>query len=166
MTFAVNVAAPFLITGLLLPLLKRRPKSRIVNVSSISQGGSIPWDDLQLALPGAFNDHRAYSLSKLLMAMFSMELSARHGKDGDLPVVSCDPGTVVTKMLEAGWGCYGIDVSVANDETYLATDPGIAQKNGRYFVGRRDTKANSEAYNLEARERLWKELERLTGIEY
>jgi hypothetical protein len=37
-------------------------------------GGRVPWDDLQLAQPGAFSDHRAYSLSKLLMAMFSMEL--------------------------------------------------------------------------------------------
>lgn len=37
-------------------------------------GGSVPWDDLQLAQPGAFTDHRSYSLSKLLMAMFSMEL--------------------------------------------------------------------------------------------
>ena len=38
MTFAVNVAAPFLLTGLLLSTLQRRKKSRIVNVSSISQG--------------------------------------------------------------------------------------------------------------------------------
>lgn len=38
MTFAVNVAAPFLLTGLLLPTLKKRLGSRVVNVSSISQG--------------------------------------------------------------------------------------------------------------------------------
>jgi NAD(P)-dependent dehydrogenase (short-subunit alcohol dehydrogenase family) len=43
----VNVAAPFLLTSLLLPLLRKRRGSRIVNVSSISQGGPLDWDDLQ-----------------------------------------------------------------------------------------------------------------------
>jgi len=38
MTFAINVAAPFLLTGLLLPVLQKRRGSRVVNVSSISQG--------------------------------------------------------------------------------------------------------------------------------
>ena len=38
MTFAINVAAPFLLTGLLLPTLQKRKRSRVVAVSSISQG--------------------------------------------------------------------------------------------------------------------------------
>lgn len=97
----VNVAAPFLLTGLLLPLLKRRSGSRIVNVSSISQGSTVRWDDLQYEKPGSYSEHSAYSLSKLLMAMFSMELAKRVGSR-NLPVVSCDPGTVNTKMLLAG----------------------------------------------------------------
>ena len=41
MTFAINVAAPFLLTGLLLPTLQKRKRSRIVNVSSISQGAGL-----------------------------------------------------------------------------------------------------------------------------
>lgn len=61
---------------------------------------------------------------------------------------------------------YGMDVSVANDETFLATDPGMAQSNGKYFVSRRDTKANSEAYDVEARRRLWTMLEEICGIQY
>lgn len=159
----------------------------------------MPWDDLQLAQPGAYTDgHRAYSLSKLLMAMFSMELvrftalvpvflpplsllkptatlpthskpqtpqAAKHGST-DLPVVCCDPGTVNTKMLEAGWGMYGIDLSVANDETFLATDPKMEGANGKYFVSRRDTQANPEAYNVEERQRLWRVLEEICGIQY
>jgi hypothetical protein len=80
--------------------------------------------------------------------------------------VCCDPGTVNTKMLEAGWGCYGIDVSVANDETFLATDPGMEKANGKYFVSRRDTQANGEAYDVEARRKLWAVLEETCGIKY
>jgi len=161
-------------------------------------GGRVPWDDLQLAQPGAFSEHKAYSLSKLLMAMFSMELvggrvglnivtvetrsilccellirfhsswapqAAKHGSEA-LPVVCCDPGTVSTKMLLAGWGDYGIAVETANDETFLATDAGISGANGKYFVSRRDTKANPEAYDVEARRKLWAVLEGLGGIQY
>lgn len=165
MTFAINVAAPFLLTGLLLPLLQKRKYSRIVNISSISQGGSIPWEDLQLSLPGAFSDHRSYSLSKLLMAMMSMEQSDRFGSS-ELAIVCCDPGTVNTKMLEAGWGMYGIDVSAANDETYLATDQKVGEMNGCYFVSKTPRRANSEAYDGEARRKLWKYLEEKTGFSY
>ncbi len=165
MTFAINVAAPFLLTGLLLPVLQKRKRSRIVNISSISQGGSVPWEDLQLALPGAYSDHRAYSLSKLLMAMLSMEQSDRFGST-DLPIVCCDPGTVNTKMLQAGWGCYGLDVSAANDETFLATDPSIEKQNGIYFVSKTPRKANSEAYDKAARKQLWAYLADKTGFTY
>jgi len=165
MTFAINVAAPFLLTGLLLPLLQKRKHSRIINISSISQGGSIPWEDLQLSLPGAFSDHRSYSLSKLLMAMVSMEQSDRFGSS-ELAIVCCDPGTVNTKMLEAGWGMYGIDVSAANDETYLATDQKVGEMNGCYFVSKTPRRANSEAYDGEARRKLWSYLEEKTGFIY
>lgn len=164
-TFAINVAAPFLLTGLLLPLLQKRKHSRIVNISSISQGGSVPWEDLQLASPGAYSDHRSYSLSKLLMAMLSMEQSDRFGSK-DLPIVCCDPGTVNTKMLEAGWGMYGMDVSAANDETFLATDEKVGEMNGSYFVSKTPRRANSEAYDKEARKKLWKYLEEKTGFSY
>lgn len=164
-TFAINVAAPFFLTGLLLPLLQKRKNSRIVNISSISQGGSVPWDDLQLEKPGAYSDHRAYSLSKLLMAMLSMEQAERFGS-ANLPIVCCDPGTVNTKMLEAGWGAYGMRVEQANDETYLATDPSIKEKNGMYFVSKTPRRANSEAYDKEARKKLWTYLEEKTGLKY
>ena len=83
-----------------------------------------------------------------------------------MPVLCCDPGTVSTKMLESGWGSYGMDVSVANDETFLATDPQMAGANGKYFVSRRDTQANPEAYDVGERQRLWRVLEGLCGVQY
>lgn len=76
----------------------------------------------------------------------------------------CDPGTVNTKMLEAGWGMYGVDVSAANDETLLALAPSL--DNGSYFVGRMARKANAEAYDPKSRARLWQYLEEVTGFAY
>lgn len=43
MTWAVNVAAPFLLTSLLLGAVRER----VVNVSSISAAGSLDWGNLQ-----------------------------------------------------------------------------------------------------------------------
>ncbi|CAM9697549.1 unnamed protein product [Chrysoparadoxa australica] len=78
-TFAVNVLAPYYITQRLLPLLERCPEkpARVVNVSSISQGYEAGLDDLQFK-EGGYDSHRAYSLSKLCMAMFSKELAERY----------------------------------------------------------------------------------------
>src|SRR5947207_7374880 len=48
MTFAVNYLAPFLLTHLLLDVLKASAPARIVNVSSVTQAsGYIQMDDLQ-----------------------------------------------------------------------------------------------------------------------
>lgn len=50
--------------------------------------------------------------------------------------VNClDPGTVNTKMLLAGWGPCGINVSGADNQLHLATDPSTAMVSGKYFVG-------------------------------
>ena len=82
---------------------------RIINVSSISAGRSIPWDDLNLEI--GYSNHAAYSLSKLAVMIFTAELALRVGSR--LPTVNTlDPGTVNTKMLYAGWGPCGIDVQV------------------------------------------------------
>ena len=61
MTWAVNVVAPFLLTHLLLPIVT----DRIVNVSSISAGSNMDWDNLNGEK--RFTDHSAYSRSKLAM---------------------------------------------------------------------------------------------------
>jgi NAD(P)-dependent dehydrogenase (short-subunit alcohol dehydrogenase family) len=94
-TWAVNVLAPYLLTGLLLPLLQ----DRVVNVSSISAGSSIDWDNLQQEK--GYSDHGAYSLSKLAMQMLTVRMAQLLQPRG-LQVACLDPGTVNTKVLLAG----------------------------------------------------------------
>lgn len=134
LTFATNVMAPFVITSNLLPEMIKEQKrhstdssssaSRIIITSSISQCGSInDWDDLHFQ-QRRYSAHRAYSESKLLDAMLSVEfahlLQRRHGTD-TITCNSLDPGTVNTKMLLAGWGPCGIDVEDALDETWISS---------------------------------------------
>ncbi|KAL0047483.1 hypothetical protein WJX82_004625 [Trebouxia sp. C0006] len=123
MTWAINVLAPFLLTS----LLKDVVTDRIVNVSSISAGSSIDFDNLQQEK--GFSSHNSYSLSKLASMMFTCDL-AEHMKPKGVTVNCLDPGTVNTKMLIAGWGACGIDVKDANYEYKLATDPSLAKETG------------------------------------
>eukprot|EP00640_Fibrocapsa_japonica_P002292 CAMPEP_0113941500 /NCGR_PEP_ID=MMETSP1339-20121228/7394_1 /TAXON_ID=94617 /ORGANISM="Fibrocapsa japonica" /LENGTH=289 /DNA_ID=CAMNT_0000945661 /DNA_START=198 /DNA_END=1067 /DNA_ORIENTATION=+ /assembly_acc=CAM_ASM_000762 len=164
MTFAVNVMAPYLLTFLLLDLMLPHKGSRIINVSSISQGYDVNFDNLQFQ-NGGYSDHAAYSLSKLLMVMYSLESAERIGSP-DLTINSLDPGTVNTKMLYAGWGACGIDVSRADNEFWLATSDQVEGINGRYFVGKGDSSASRAAYDSTNRSKLFEILEGITGVSY
>jgi len=57
-------------------------------------------------------------------------------------------------------------VDSANDEFYLATEPSLKDANGKYFVGKRETRSARMSYDKAERERLWKILEETTGAKY
>jgi NAD(P)-dependent dehydrogenase (short-subunit alcohol dehydrogenase family) len=75
-TFAFNHLAYFLLTNLLLDVLKASAPARIVNVSSGAQGmGRINFDDLQGAK--RYNAQAAYNQSKLANVIFTYQLARR-----------------------------------------------------------------------------------------
>jgi retinol dehydrogenase 14 len=75
-TFAVNHLAYFLLTTLLLDVLKASAPSRIVNVSSGDHNnGTIDFDDLQGEK--GYKGPKAYSQSKLANVLFTYELARR-----------------------------------------------------------------------------------------
>jgi len=168
LTFAVNAVAPFVITSLLLPLLLKQNKSRIVIASSISQCGSIRnWDDMAYATR-PYSAHAAYSESKLLDAMLTIEMAARFKEASigtDRITCNClDPGTVNTKMLLAGWGPCGIDVESALDQTWLCTSDDVENVTGRYFVYQSDRRAASSAYDKTQRDKMWSVLSEIAPM--
>ncbi len=70
MTFAVNYLAPFLLTNLLLGVLKASAPSCVVNVaSSAHEAGYIRLDRLQLEK--GYRPMRAYGQSKLALVLFT-----------------------------------------------------------------------------------------------
>ena len=160
MTFAVNVMAPFVITSSLLPelLSKDGVHRRIVIASSISQCRSIDhWDDLH-CMSRQYSTHRAYSESKLFDAMLSSEFAtllteAGFGTDR-ITCNSLDPGTVITKMLLAGWGPCGIDVDSALDETWLCTSEDAKDTSGAYFCWK-SVSREADGYKRSERKRMW-----------
>jgi len=110
--------------------------------------------------PCRYSTHRAYSESKLLDAMLTMEFATRLERNGfGTNRITCnclDPGTVNTKMCLAGWGPCGIDVEQALDETWLSTSDEVMDVTGSYFCSRRAAgNAKSGAYKASERAKLW-----------
>jgi NAD(P)-dependent dehydrogenase (short-subunit alcohol dehydrogenase family) len=99
-TFAVNHLGPFLLTNLLLGLLKHSAPSRIVNVTSTAfRRGRIGFDDLQ-AEPH-FSGIGAYNSSKLAIVLFTYELARRLAGTG--VTANCvHPGVVRDTALGHG----------------------------------------------------------------
>lgn len=157
--FATNVSAPFLLTNLLLPLLKRSAPARVVVVGSSAhrQVRTIPWDEL----PGA----TTYALSKTLSILFTYEL-ARHLDGTGVTANVADPGFVRTNLGRDATGGFGLFLKLAKPfqsspekgaETpvYLATSPEVAEVSGAYYAKCRPATTSPLTRDPEAAARLW-----------
>lgn len=160
--FAVNYLAPFLLTRLLLPLLRRSAPARIVNVASAGQS---PIDFGDVMLERRYDGMRAYAQSKLAQIMFTFDLAGELEGTG-VNVNSLHPASLMdTKMVFETFGSASSDVQEGADATvYLATSPELEGVTGKYFDGRREACADKQAYDSEARDRLWRLSEELTGL--
>lgn len=130
MTLAVNYLAHFLLTLLLLPLLKKAPEPRVATVSSIAhKSGRIDFGNLNGERQ--FDAYHAYANSKLADALFASELARRAPW---LASNSLHPGVIDTKLLHAGFDAQGDSVIVgASTSVYLATSPDVKGITGKYF---------------------------------
>jgi NAD(P)-dependent dehydrogenase (short-subunit alcohol dehydrogenase family) len=165
--FAVNFLAPFLLTGLTLPLARESSAARIVNVASIGQA---PLDFEDVMLEHGYDGGRAYSQSKLALITFTFALAERLRSAGIENVTAnvLHPSSLMpTKMVFESFG-YTLSTLEAGVEATLrlAVAPALAGVSGRYYDVLREDRAQSQAYDEGARERLWSLAERLCGFAY
>jgi len=160
--FAVNYLATFLLTRLLLPLLRASTPARIVNVASLGQQ-AIDFDDVMLI--HGYDGARAYAQSKLAQIMFTFDLARDLDRTG--VTANClHPATYMdTTMVRAG----GITPVSTVDEgadaiLKLAISDELAGKSGLFFDRQRLSRANAQAYDEAARTRLSRLSYRLTGL--
>lgn len=157
--FQVNYLSHFLLTDLLLPLLKKSAPTRIVNVAS---GAQTPIDFNDPQIEKNYSGWRAYGQSKLAQIMFTKALAERLAGTG-VTIYSLHPATYMdTNMVRQS----GITPQSTVDEgadavMHLITDDGL--ENGAYFSGLRPARAHAQAYDKAARERLWDLSKRLTS---
>jgi len=164
--FAVNYLAPFLLTDLLLPLLRRSAPARIVNVASV---GQVPIDFDDMMLERGYDPMRAYRQSKLAQVMFTFELAERLRAAGEsgVTVNALHPATLMnTKMALESFGYAMSTIEDGVEATLrLVVAPELDGVSGRYFDRLDESRANPQAYDADARRRLWRLSAALTGLD-
>jgi NAD(P)-dependent dehydrogenase (short-subunit alcohol dehydrogenase family) len=161
--FAVNYLAPFLLTNLLLPLLRHSAPARIVNVASAGQA-AIDFDDVMLER--RYDAMRAYGQSKRTQIMFTFELAERlRGENAGVTVNALHPASLMnTKMVYESFGYTMSTVEDGVEATLrLAISPELEGVTGRYFDRLREARPNKQADDAEARRRLWRLSEELVS---
>jgi NAD(P)-dependent dehydrogenase (short-subunit alcohol dehydrogenase family) len=159
--FAVNYLAGYLLTHELLDLLRESAPSRIVNVASLGQA-PIDFDDPMIE--HGYDGGRAYAQSKLAQITWGMELAERVPA-AEVTVNSLHPSTYMpTKIVmeERGESMDSLEAGV-EATVRLVTSPELEGISGRFYDRQREARAQEQAYDAQARERLWDLSARLTG---
>jgi len=161
--FAVNYLAGFLLTHLLLPLIEARAPARIVNVASAGQQ-AIDFSDVMLTR--GYSGVRAYCQSKLAQILFTIDLAEALSGTG-ITVNALHPATYMatTMVREAGVAPRSSVDEGASAILYLATSPALEGRSGLYFDGKRQARADPQAYDPRARRRLRAVSRDLTGVD-
>jgi len=160
--FAVNYLAGFLLTKLLLPLMMIDKPARIVNVSSLGQH-PIDFDDVMLTR--GYSGQRAYAQSKLAQIMFTFDLA--HELDPATITANClHPATYMATTMVRQSGNTPISTIEEGAEAILnlAVSENLDDNSGEFYNGLRPSRANAQAYNDRARERLRVLSMHLTGL--
>jgi NAD(P)-dependent dehydrogenase (short-subunit alcohol dehydrogenase family) len=162
-TFAVNHLAPFLLTSLLLDMIRKSMAGRIINVSSgIHYMGYLDISDPEFKNK-VFNPAKAYGQSKLANVLFTRELAARL-KETNVTVNCLAPGWVntglfrysnpVVKLSARLWAL--TPLKGAETSIFLATSDQVQNITGEYFEKKKVKKAAKLSYDKELAKKLWK----------
>jgi NAD(P)-dependent dehydrogenase (short-subunit alcohol dehydrogenase family) len=173
-TFATNHLGHFLLTNLLLDVLKASSPSRIINLtSSAHYGTEMDFEDLQGEKK--YSGYHAYGQSKLANVLFTYELATK--LEGTGVTVNClHPGVVRTGFGKDQGGLMSILVRVgspffmspqraAKATIYLATSPELEGVSGKFFSKEKQKRSSTESYDLPSAERLWKISAELTKLD-
>jgi NAD(P)-dependent dehydrogenase (short-subunit alcohol dehydrogenase family) len=172
-TFAVNYLSRFLLTNLLLDLLKQSHQGRIISVSAeFHRKGKINFEDLNLN--ENYSAHSAVAQSKLADILFTYSLNER--LNGSNISVNClHPGIVSTNIIYSDpdanpaikflYSLFSLffKPSEKGAETilYLAVSPEVTKITGKYFINKKAVASSPASYDKAIAEKLWQESERL-----
>jgi len=166
MNFGVNHLAPFLLTNLLIPTLKKGTDSRVVIVASDAYTMSerdindLNWKSRPYKMM------TTYGTSKLYNIYFMLELAERL-KEQNITVNALHPGIVKSQLFDTATGIMGffnkIGASLfyttpekgARTSVYLAISNDVKKITGKYFVNSKEKKLNSKYLDLNFQKKLW-----------
>lgn len=158
--FATNYLAPFLMTNLLLDLLKKSSPSRIINVTSGMHYGTINFEDIEFKQN--FSGAKAYRQSKLGVILFTRLLAKKLEGTG-VTVNVVHPGMNKTDLGRDAGGFSRIIFKMmgknpkigAETSIYLASSPDVENITGKYFAKKEIKKSSKESYDMDLAKKLW-----------
>ncbi|MFX1339175.1 MAG: SDR family oxidoreductase [Promethearchaeota archaeon] len=175
-TLAINHLGHFLLTYLVLDLLKKSTPARIINVSSHAhRSAKLDFNDIHMEQN--YKGFRAYGNSKLAILLFTYELARRLENTG-ITVNALHPGVVRTKFGKNNGGkLFNLAFNFfrlflisakkgARTSIFLASSPQVTNVTGKYFIKRKPKKSSKASYNKTYQKKLWQISENLTHISY
>jgi NAD(P)-dependent dehydrogenase (short-subunit alcohol dehydrogenase family) len=176
LALAVNYLAPFLLTNLLLDILKASAPARVVNVAGdFHRKATIDFDDLMSE--ANYSGVRANNQAKLALILFTYELARR--LEGTRVTVNClHPGAVATDAPLKDPNLTALSRSMyrlvrifflspaqgAAVSLYLASSPDVEGVTGKYFIKKAAVASSPESYDLGGSRRLWQASSKLAGL--
>jgi NAD(P)-dependent dehydrogenase (short-subunit alcohol dehydrogenase family) len=149
-TLAINHVARFLLTTLVVDLVRAAPAGRIVNVTSESHAGSIDFSNLQGEKH--YNFLSAYLHSKLANILFTYDLDAQLA--GTSVTANCvSPGPTKTGFGRELTGLRSIFPRVMKSIPFLFRDPAVGAETVVYAASSSDLDGVSGKFLLRCRVR-------------
>ena len=165
-TFAINHLAPFILTHLVLDLIRAAPAGRILTASSEFHSGTLDFSNLQGER--RYNWLGAYKRSKLCNILFTHELARRLA--GTTITANCfSPGPTLTRLGDNLRGLHAVlpwivkripsllafPERAAITPVYVASSPDLDGVSGRFFLRCRTTRTKDITYDIDVARRLW-----------
>jgi retinol dehydrogenase 12 len=174
LSLAINHLSYFLLTNLLVDLLKASAPSRVVSVSSGAHlAAHLDFNDLQNQR--RYQGFKVYGQTKLMNLLFTYELARRMQGSG-VTANALHPGFVATNFAKNNGGFMKFGMGLAKfvaltpergaaTTIYLATSPEVEGVSGKYFNHKKAVSSSSQSYDLDAARRLWQISAEMTGMQ-
>jgi len=178
-TIQVNHLGHFLLTNLLLDLLKAAPQARVVNLSSVGhkwakegiQFADLKWEKTK------FDSWQAYAQSKLANIYFTRILADKLS-GSNVSVYAVHPGSVATDLgrhYQAKIPSFLLPITDkvklflqdsqhgAQTSIYCAVEPSLTGNTGHYFANLSQEVPSKTAKDKDAAQKLWKISQDIVG---
>ncbi|PNT64427.1 hypothetical protein BRADI_4g28420v3 [Brachypodium distachyon] len=181
-TMQTNYIGPFILTNILLPLLKNSPiPSRVVNLTSFTHRCvseiDVSEEELrgvkfgQCLVRGTYPLASIYEYTKFCLLMFSYELHRQLHISSGLSVMAADPGVVETRIMRELPPCLSrfalfvlrfmnlLQQPDTGVDAILDAALALPEASGKYFFGGKGKTVRSSvlSYDVEVAKKLWAE---------
>lgn len=173
-TIATNYLGVFKLTHNLLPMLREKTPSRIINISSgMHKTGKIDFDDLMFEK--RYKSMEAYATTKLMITAYTYALAERLEGTGVTANV-VEPGFVATNLGANMGGFWDklaftivrpMQVSAekgAETSIWAASEPELENITGKTFAKKTEAKSAEITYDNEFQDKLWEKTAKLLGL--